>query len=292
VLTILIPVFNEENNIELIVEELKKIKIEKEYEILFVDDGSSDKTFQRIQNLSIKNKYIKCISFSRNFGHQIAINAGIDFINSDIAIIMDGDLQHPPNLIPKMLNEYDKGYNIVQMVKSNQGNRNPLIKFLSFFYYKIFAYLAGFEHSQHISDFRLIDQKVINELKKIKEKNVFYRGLVNWVGFNYKEINYQVLERRNDKSKYNFIALSKLGYLGIIGFTNIIVKIFFITGITTIFVSLLCFFLMDSMKVSFLLISLFSGINFVFFGMTGLYLNNILQEVRGRPNYIINKKIL
>ena len=206
-LNIVIPVFNEEKNIKIIIEKLFSLNLKYKTEIIIIDDGSTDKTFKIIKELSKKNKLIKYISFTRNFGHQIALSAGLDNSNGDIVIMMDADFQHPIKYIKNMINKYEKGFEIVQMVKKKQGKRNIFIKMYTFLFYYLFKKFSNINISSNVSDFRLISNKVNSELKKFKEKERFLRGLVQWVGFKYTEIEYIPDERLYGYSKYNFFKL-------------------------------------------------------------------------------------
>ena len=195
-INIIIPVYDEEENIDEIYNEIKSLKISHTIEFIFVDDGSKDGTLKKLKNLSKDNKLIKYISFSRNFGHQIALSAGLDHSDGDIIIMMDADLQHPVKYIPVMIKKYEQGYKIVQMVKKTQGKRNFIIKFFAYFFYSFLRIFSDINISNNVSDFRLIDNQVNLELKKIKEKERFLRGLVQWVGFSYTEVQYEPKERK------------------------------------------------------------------------------------------------
>ena len=164
--TIVIPVFNESKNIKLLVDRINNLKMNKNFNILFINDGSTDDTWNTIKSLNKKDNKIKGISFSRNFGHQIALSAGIDNVEGKFLIMMDGDLQHPPEKIPTMIKKYEEGYDVVQLVKSNQGKRNFIQKIFSYFFYMIFRKISGVPLSNNVSDFRLISEKVISQIKK------------------------------------------------------------------------------------------------------------------------------
>mgnify|MGYP001190897795 CR=1 FL=1 len=231
-INIVIPVHNEQENIKIIFEKINDLNI-KNYnlEFIFVDDGSNDNSLVIIKELANKFKSIKYISFSRNFGHQIALTSGLENATGDAIIMMDADMQHPVQEIPKMIQKFEMQYDIVQMVKSNQGKRNYLIKLFSYIFYSLFRKFSEINLSNNVSDFRLITNKVNIELKKIKDKERFIRGLVQWVGFKYTELEYQPNERKFGKSKYNFLKLIKLKSFGIFSFSTIPLKLSLFVGV-------------------------------------------------------------
>ena len=301
--TLIVPINNEEENIPLLVKRLNKLNINYNYEILFVDDGSVDASWSVIKKLNLINNKIKGISFSRNFGHQIALSAGIDNCNGEFAIMMDGDLQHPPEHIPRMIELYESGQDVVQMVKENQGKRGLIQKISSYFFYTIFKKISGVKISNNVSDFRLISKKVINEIKKFNEKERFVRGIVNWVGFNYVEVRYKVENRRYGKSKYNIFALTRLSSFGVFGFSSFPLNISFYLGILFSLLS----FMFGIYAIIFRLISpefvpvgytdiivmitFIGGIQFIFLGILGSYISKIFDQVKNRPTYVVNEKI-
>ena len=302
--TIIIPVKDEQENIPLIVEEINKQKFKYKYEILFINDGSKDKSWEIIKTINKKNKIVKGISFSKNFGHQIALSAGIDMCDSDFIIMMDGDLQHPPKYINMMIDEYEKGNDVVQMVKSNQGKRSIIQKISSNLFYFLFSRIANINISHNVSDFRLISKKVIKVLKNIKEKERFLRGLVTWVGFNYTELIYNVEIRKYGSSKYNILALSKLASFGLFGFSTFPLKLSLYIGYFFAFISF-CYGLFaimerlispDNSPVGYtdliVFITFIGGLILIFLGILGAYISKVFEEVRNRPIYIIDEKIL
>ena len=302
--TIIIPVKNEEKNIPILIQKIQEQKIDYEYEILFINDGSTDNTWKVIKNINYENNKIKGISFSKNFGHQIALSAGIDNCNSDFLIMMDGDLQHPPKYINQMIEEYEKGHDVVQMVKLNQGKRSIIQKISSSLFYFIFSKISNINISSNVSDFRLISKKVIDVLKNIKEKERFIRGLVSWIGFNYVEISYNVEDRKFGFSKYNIFALSKLASFGIFGFSTFPLRLSLYIGYFFAFFSFFYGFFAiikrfvspESIPVGYtdliVFITFIGGLILIFLGILGAYLSKIFEEVRNRPTYIIDEKLL
>ena len=302
--SIIIPIKNEQDNILEVFERIQKLKLKYTYEIIFVDDGSTDESWRVIKSLNKKYQQVKGISFSKNFGHQIALTAGIDNCNSDFLIMMDGDLQHPPEYINFMIEEYEKGFDVVQMVKENQGKRSIIQKITSTLFYFIFSKISNVNISHNVSDFRLISSKVIDQLKKMKEKERFLRGLVSWVGFKYKELNYKVENRKHGVSKYNILALSKLASFGIFGFSSFPLKVSLYLGYIFAFFSF-CYGLFAIIKrfisperipVGYtdliVFITFIGGLILIVLGIIGAYISKIFEEVKNRPIYIIDEKLL
>lgn len=300
-INIIIPIFNEEDNIKIIYNKICEIKLDYEVEIIFIDDGSNDNSLKNIKQLNLKDKRIKFISFSRNFGHQIALSAGLDFANGDAVIMLDGDLQHPIENIPIMLEKFEMNYEVIQMVKKNQGKRNLIIKMYTYMFYTLFRIFSDVNLSNNVSDFRLISKKVNDELKKINEKERFLRGLVQWVGFNYTEVEYLPQKRFSGVSKYGFFKLLKLASFGIFSFTTIPLKLSLYTGFTMSFFSFLfgIYSILkkilhpEAMPIGYtdliVFITFIGGIQLIFMGIIGLYITKIFEEVRNRPLYIVKE---
>ena len=301
-LTIIIPTYNEENNIKIIYNEIIKLSLDVEYEICFIDDGSTDNSFKNISNLSIKDKRVRYISFSKNFGHQIAICAGINkFKNNDI-LMLDCDLQHPITAIPSMINKMNDGFDIVQMIKIDQGKRNFINKFFSYFFYKFFRYVSGINVSNNASDFRLIKSKVAIELSKFNDKEKFYRAMVQLVGFKSHEITYKAGERLHGQSKYGFNELIKLASFGMFGFSTFPLKLSLYTGLFISAFSFLYGFyaifkkIVDPIKSPvgytdvIVMVSFLGGLQLISLGLIGMYISKVLDQTRDRPSYIIEKE--
>ena len=212
-------------------------------------------------------------------------------------------MQHPPENILKMIKKYEEGYDVVQLVKSNQGKRNFIQKIFSYFFYMIFRKISGVPLSNNVSDFRLISEKVISQIKKFEEKERFVRGIVQWVGFKYTEIKYNVEDRKYGKSKYNIFALSKLASFGLFGFSSfplklsfylglIIASFSFLFGIYAIFIRLMN---PENVTVGYtdiiVMITFIGGIQLIFLGVLGSYISKVFEQVKNRPIYIINEKI-
>ena len=221
-LSIVIPLYNEEGNIERLIIKLVPIveSINVTYEIILVDDGSKDNTWEKIQLASKKNKNIKGISLSRNFGHQHALLAGLQYSKGEAIISMDGDLQHPPDLVPAMFNEWEKGYEIVNTLREDEQVTSFYKRITSQYFYKFFSIMTGVLISEGSSDFRLLDRLVLENLLKFQDEDLFLRGAVNWMGFSQITIPFKVKKRFSGTSKYTLNKMIKFAKGAIISFST------------------------------------------------------------------------
>ena len=214
---IIIPAYNEEGNITTVaaaVEEVFK-NLAHDYYILFADDGSTDNTLSIIEELSRQNSKIKFISFSKNNGHQVALKAGIDYSDADCVITMDADMQHPPALIADMIAKWEQGCDVVYTIRKDQKNLSFFKRITSTLFYKLLGKLSDIELENGSADFRLLDKKVTDEIRKIKENDVFLRGLVKWIGFKQTAIQYEPSERFSGQTKYSYRKMMLLALQGI-----------------------------------------------------------------------------
>jgi len=298
---IIIPCHNEENNIELLYYQIKDVLKDAHFEIIFIDDCSTDNTLDVIESLASKDDCIKFLSFSRNFGHQNALKAGIDHATGDCVISMDGDLQHPPETLSKLLKKWQEGYDIVYTVRNDNEGVSFLKKTTSTFFYKIINFLSDTEIKSGTADFRLMDRKVIEVLKNnINEYQLFYRGLIPWIGYKQFGVDYVPNKRNSGKSKYSFFKMLNFAIEGITSFSikplklaqtlGLLLTLFSIFyGIYAICMSL---FTTDTIKgwTSTLISILFiGGVNMMLLGIIGEYIGKIYLQVKNRPHYIISK---
>jgi glycosyltransferase involved in cell wall biosynthesis len=298
---IIIPSYNEAGNIKILIDRIKNsIPTKYKFNIIFIDDGSTDDTLNEIINASKKFNFIRYISFSRNFGHQIALKAGIDFSNADCAISLDADLQHPPELIPEMISKWIEGYNIVYTKRLESKNISFFKSITAIFFYKILNYLSGLEINQGAADFRLLDRKVVLALQRFQEKNLFIRGMVTGIGFKKFCISYQPEKRVWGKSKYSF---KKMFLFALDGITSFSVKPLHLATIAGIFISfcsgiyglyaVTIFFTSNQVVsgwTSVLLTVLFmGGIQLIILGILGEYIGKMFLQSKNRPNYLIQE---
>ena len=298
-LSIIIPAYNEEDNITYIVNTLKEVleagKID--FEIIFVDDGSSDMTYMKIKELSLTVANIHGFRFSRNFGKEAAMWAGLSKMNGDCCIVMDCDLQHPAELIPRMYRLWEEGYEIVEGIKI-RGKESILYKFFSGIFYRLISSLSGFD-MRSSSDFKLLDKRVVDELLNLNERNAFFRGLSFWVGFNSTKIEYKTGVRKHSKSKWNTFGLIKYGLSNIIGFSAAPLQIVTIIGViltlssVVLGIQTLINFIMgyslEGFTTVILLLLLIGGGMMISLGIIGLYIAKIYDEVKKRQRYIIKE---
>ena len=298
-LSVIIPAYNEEDNIAFIVDALKKdIGAENiEHEIIFVDDGSSDLTFAKIKEQSQAADHIHGYRLSRNFGKEAAMWAGLSKMRGDCCVVMDCDLQHPAEVVPKMYRLWQEGFEIVEGIKV-RGKESIFYRLFSHLFYRLISSLSGFD-MRSSSDFKLLDKRVVNELLELKERNAFFRGLSFWVGFRSANIEYHVGERKHSKSKWRFSGLLKYGLSNIIGFSTAPLQLVTIIGVLLTIASIILgiqtlvrFFMGHSLAgfpTVILLLLLIGGSLMISLGIIGLYIAKIYDEVKNRPRFIISE---
>ena len=212
-LSIIIPLYNEEQNFSKLNERLSGVlgKLSISWEIIFVDDGSSDNTLKMIEEFASSNSSIKAVSLTRNFGHQAALMAGLDYANADAVITMDGDLQDPPELIPQLIDKWKEGNHVVYARRKNFRSDHFLKRWLSMLFYFTIKTLKMSTAPRNVGDFRLVDRRVLEELKNMRERTRYLRGMVSWLGFKHAFVDYDRPDRANGKAGYSFSQLIRLG---------------------------------------------------------------------------------
>lgn len=305
-ISVVIPMYNEEEVVMTSYLKIKKI-LEKlkqyDYEILFIDDGSKDGTLNLLEEIAHENKKIKILSFSRNFGHQVAVAAGIRYVTGDAVIIMDADLQDPPELLPEMVALWEEGNEVIYGQRKLRKGESAFKLLTAKMFYHTLNVLSDVEIPKDTGDFRLVDRKVIDVINLMPEHNKFLRGLFSWVGFKQKAYLYERQERKAGKTKYPFRKMWKLASDGIISFSTKPLKI--VGGLGFIAIILSIGILMYSL-VSYafhlnhltpgwtsimVAITLFSGVQLLSIWIISEYIARIYDETRNRPEYIIDKKI-
>lgn len=304
--SVVIPMYYEEEIAQecykRVVNNLKKLQ-EYEYEIIFVNDGSKDKTLAILEEIAKIDKQVKIISFSRNFGHQCAVTAGLKYVTGDAIVIMDADLQDPPELIPDMLKLWEEGNEIIYGKRKTRKGESKFKLLTAKLFYSTLNALSDVEIPKDTGDFRLVDRKVVEVINELPEHNKFLRGLFSWVGFEQKELEYERKERVAGKTKYPLKKMIKLGLDGIISFSTKPLKI--VGGLGIVAIMLSCIILVYAMA-SFIFkwnnltagwtslmvtITFFSGTILISLWMIGEYIARIYDENKGRPQYIIKQKI-
>lgn len=300
--SIVVPVFNEEGNIHELYRRLKKVMITLKYyyEAIFVDDGSKDKSLHLLKEISETDKQVKVISFSRNFGHQIAISAGMEYASGDAVIVMDADLQHPPELIPELINKWIEGFEIVSTIREDEKEIGFLKKFTASAFYKLINRISDTNIQANAPDFRLLDRKVINILKLMPERARFVRGLISWVGFKQTSIRFIADKRNAGATKYSLKKMLKFAFDGITAFSSFPLRIATHLGIIAtaiplpytiyaIYIRLFTNLAVPGWTSILVAVVFLGGVQLITIGIIGEYIARIYDEVKGRPLYIINE---
>lgn len=305
-ISVVIPMYNEEEVVKTSYLRIQKVLENLEaydYEMLFIDDGSKDKTLSILQELAEENKKVKVISFARNFGHQAAVTAGIQFVTGDAIVIIDADLQDPPELLPEMIALWEKGNEVIYGQRKSRKGESAFKLLTAKMFYTTLNALSDVEIPKDTGDFRLVDRKVIDVINRLPEHNKFLRGLFSWVGFRQKSYMYERQERYAGKTKYPFKKMWKLASDGIISFSTKPLKVVGGLGILTIILSIgiliysLVSYIFNLNQLTagwtsiMVAITLFSGVQLLSIWIISEYIARIYDETRNRPEYIIYKKI-
>lgn len=305
-ISVVIPMYYEEEVVKecysKMTEVLQKIN-EYDYELICVDDGSRDKTLRILEQLAVNDEKLKVISFTRNFGHQCAVAAGLKYASGDVVVIIDADLQDPPELIPEMLKLWEQGNEVVYGKRKKREGESAFKLFTAKIFYKTLNALSDVDIPRDTGDFRLVDRKVIDVMNSMPEHNKFLRGLWGWIGFKQVPYEYERKERVAGKTKYPLKKMLKLASDGIIGFSTKPLKIVGLLGIISIFISIaiLIYSLISyayglnnltagwtSIMVT---ITLFSGVQLFSIWIMSEYIGRIYDESKRRPEYIVEKLI-
>ena len=299
-LSVVLPSYNEEMNIANTAKTLTELfeKEQMEFELVFVSDGSRDGTFAEIKKASEADPRIKGVEFSRNFGKEAGIFAGLELATGDAVIVMDCDLQHPPEVVPKMWELWKQGAQIVEGKKSSRGKESIFYKMSAGLFYKIMSGLIQMDMSSS-SDFKLLDRKVVDVLLQLPERNTFFRALTFWAGFDSQTVEYEVQERKFGTSKWNFFSLMKYAIANATSFSTLPLQLVTFMGTVSIIFSVilgiqtLVKYLTGNSVEGFttviLLILIIGGFIMLSLGIIGHYIARVYEEVKGRPKYVINR---
>lgn len=305
-LSVIVPCFNEEEVINETYKRLKSVlsNLELSTEIIFINDGSTDQTEQILTELAKKDKSIKIISFSRNFGHQKAVTAGLNNCKSDMAVIIDADLQDPPEVIPEMITTMvDSNAQVVYCVRKSRKGEGFFKKFSAKMFYRLLNFFSEVRLPVDTGDFRLVDRSIIREFNQMHEKGKYIRGLVSWIGFKQVPFYYEREARFAGETKYPFSKMLKLATTSLLYFSTKPLKLasalgFFsvafslILGVWSILGKLLGYTHANSGWTSlFVLIIFFGGVQLLTIGIVGSYIGNLFDEIKNRPEYIIDNKV-
>ena len=303
-ISVLVPCHNEQDNIERLYEQLTDSISSIDgylWEIVFVDDGSFDDTLSRIKQLRERDNRVCFISLSRNFGKENAMLAGFDHITGDCVIIMDADLQHPPQLMAEMIGEWELGYDDVYAERLNRGKESWLRRKLSMVYYRLLQRMAKVDVLPNVGDFRLLDRKCIDSMKKLRETQRYTKGLYCWIGFKKKKITFQQADREKGKSSFSYHRLFNLAIEGITSYTTAPLRISTVVGIVVSLVAFIymCYVLVKTILYGepvqgyptlVILILFLGGVQLLSLGIIGEYLGRIFHETKNRPVYLISER--
>lgn len=302
-LSVIIPSYNEERNVGIMHERLTKTlsEITDSYEMIFVNDCSKDETLLRIKELAEKDSHVKYLSFSRNFGHQIAVSAGLDFCTGEAVVIIDGDLQDPPELISKMYERYKEGYKVVYAKRKTREGETWFKKATAKIFYRLLASMTSIDIPVDVGDFRLIDRVIVEHLRNMPEKSKYIRGQIAWIGYKQTFVEYHRDARLYGTTNYPLKKMLRFALDGITAFSDKPLKIASGLGIFSAIVSLLalvyalvshfCFHTTITGWTSLILSVLFiGGVQLITIGIIGEYIARINNDVRNRPLYILDEK--
>jgi dolichol-phosphate mannosyltransferase len=303
VISIVIPVFNEEEVLPKLHERLTPVleSVEEDFEVVFVDDGSTDASGTILQQINEKDPRYKTVQFSRNFGHQTAISAGLGYVTGDACAIMDADLQDPPEVLPKFLEKWREGYHVVYAVRRKR-KENIFKRAAYAIFYRVLAKISHIQIPIDSGDFCVMDRKIINLLNKMPERNRFVRGIRSWVGFRQIGLSYERDRRYAGEVKYTFRKLLRLAFDGVVSFSFVplkmaslfgfIVSVFaFIYAAATLFQKLFTDTTVPGYTTTIILVCFLGGVQLITIGILGEYVGRIFDEVKNRPLYLVKNLI-
>lgn len=302
-ITIIVPAYNEEEALPYFFDRIKNVVDDiKNYnfEILFINDGSKDQTLEIIKKYKEKENRISYVNLSRNFGKEVAMIAGLDYAKGDAIVFMDADLQDPPELIPELIKWWEEGYDDVYAKRKTRAGETWLKKFTSKMYYKVLQSLTNVQIQKDTGDFRLLDKRCVNALKKMRETQRCSKSMFSWIGYKKKEVLYDRDPRIAGKTKWNYKKLIDLAIDGITSFTTSPLRISTYLAIPTFgalviyFIYVICKMILithkiDAYQAIILLILFFSGMQILLFGIIGEYLGRIFNESKNRPLYLVDE---
>ena len=301
-LSVILPAYNEEKMIEKARDTLGRILSEQDipYEIVFIDDGSKDQTWSEIEKAAEKDNHVAGVHFSRNFGKESAMMAGLASAGGDCCVVMDCDLQHPPETVVEMYRLWEQGYEVVEGVKHSRGKESLAHRASAGMFYKIISKAVGIDMSR-ASDFKLLDRKAVDALLEMPERNAFFRALSAWIGYKTTSVEFDVREREEGVSKWSTKSLIRYAITNIVSFSSAPMQ--FVTG-AGVFMFLLAVILgiqtlvhyftgnaVEGFTTVILLLLLIGSILMISLGIIGYYISKIYEEVKGRPRYLISRKI-
>lgn len=302
-LSIVVPVYNEQLNIEKFYTEVIKnvANLDMAFEIIFVDDGSSDTTPLLLSRLTKQDLHVRALILARNFGHQLAITCGMDHARGDAIITMDGDLQHPPEMIPDLVQKWREGYDVVQTVRESTDDVGILKRLTSKWYYILLNALSPVHITPGGSDFRLIDRRVLETFSLFREHDRFIRGMIGDIGYRQIKVNFVAPKRFAGKSKFSVRKMIHFALDGITAYSKIPLRLALYTGLISGMISILIILHVLYCKIageaipgwatSMVVVCLIGGLQLIFLGIIGEYIGRIFQEVKNRPLYWVRAEL-
>ncbi|MBD3109288.1 glycosyltransferase family 2 protein [Bacillus sp. AGMB 02131] len=300
-ISVVVPMYFEEEVAEECYNRLKSVMLENniDYEFVFVNDGSTDRTLPILQSFAAIDPAVKIINFARNFGHQTAVTAGIDYATGDAIVIIDADLQDPPEIIPELIAKWKEGYDVVYAKRKKRVGETKFKLLTAKYFYKTLNYLSDIDIPKDTGDFRIIDAKVADVFRQMPERNRFVRGMFSWIGFNQTFIEYERDERFAGETKYPLKKMIKFASDGIIAFSSKPLKLVLLLGSVSVFISFALLIYALFVKIFgfdvasgwtsiIVAITFFSGIQMISLGIVGQYIARIYDESKNRPIYVVS----
>jgi len=271
------------------------------YEILFIDDGSRDGSYTQLAAFAATDPHVRVLKLSRNFGHQIAISAGIDYAKGDCVVIMDADLQDPPEVVATMIDQWRNGFDVVYGVRSDRAGETPIKLATATLFYRLLGRMTNIHIPANVGDFRLMSRRVVDQLKQLREKDRFVRGLVSWVGFPQTGITYKRDPRHAGQTKYPFRKMLSFAFDGITSFSTMPLRLATWTGyasailavlyLLSVFVQKLLGYTVEGWATIMVAMLFMGSVQLICLGILGEYLGRIFNEVKPRPMYVIEEDL-
>jgi len=299
-----VPLFNEETSIRELI--ARTVAVLEQipggpHEIVFVDDGSSDRTFELLEKACRRDSRLVAVNLSRNFGHQAALSAALDHVTGDVVVVMDGDLQDPPEAIPQLLEEYRHGYDVVYAVRKDR-KEGPILRLCYYSFYRLIALLAHIHLPIAAGDFGLMSLQVVDSIRGMREQHPYLRGLRAWVGFSQTGVPVERRKRHSGESKYNWRRLLMLAFDGIFSFSVVPIRIAFLMGAAAVMTTFAYTAYSVAMKLFYhespkgftaliVAVTFLAGVQLSFLGIIGEYVGRIFEEVKQRPRYVVRRVV-
>ncbi|MBR2209693.1 MAG: glycosyltransferase family 2 protein [Synergistaceae bacterium] len=289
-LSILCPCYNEEKSVNLLYSRVISVmeNSNEKFQIIFVDDGSRDNTLNILKNIASNDERVKVIEFSRNFGIEPALTALLDYSEGDAVVIIDADLQHPPEISPSMIEKWREGFDIVYTKRTNRNSDGAVRKFLTSYFYKIYNIVSEAHIIEEVGEFCLMDRRVVNAVLKFKETHKFMRGIFSWIGFRRTMIDYVCEQRYGGESKFTFRKLFALAFDGLLSFSSFPLKLIFYLGVLSLF-GVFFYGITNSFVSEMFFVLLLFSLNFLCTGIIGMYIGRAYDETKNRPLYIVRE---